>query len=93
MSVVSYIYVSCKLRDIKIGTAYERDETTGKLRHSIRPLTSHRSQSRYVTAYYVSVVKCNWTKIYIKKLVKCTYIWSVTLYGAETWTVRKGDWE
>ena len=23
-----------------------------------------------------------------KKLVKC-YIWSITLYGAETWTIRK----
>jgi hypothetical protein len=25
-----------------------------------------------------------------KKLVKC-YIWSVALYGAETWTLRKLD--
>jgi hypothetical protein len=25
-----------------------------------------------------------------KKLVKC-YIWSVALYGAETWTLRKAD--
>jgi hypothetical protein len=25
-----------------------------------------------------------------KKLVKC-YIWSVALYGAETWTLRKVD--
>jgi hypothetical protein len=25
-----------------------------------------------------------------KKLVKC-YIWSITLYGAETWTLRKVD--
>jgi hypothetical protein len=25
-----------------------------------------------------------------KKLVKC-YIWSIALYGAETWTVRKVD--
>jgi hypothetical protein len=25
-----------------------------------------------------------------KKLVKC-YIWSIALYGAETWTLRKGD--
>jgi hypothetical protein len=25
-----------------------------------------------------------------KKLVKC-YIWSIALYGAETWTVRKLD--
>jgi hypothetical protein len=25
-----------------------------------------------------------------KKLVKC-YIWSIALYGAETWTVRKMD--
>jgi hypothetical protein len=25
-----------------------------------------------------------------KKLVKC-YIWSITLYGAETWTLRKMD--
>jgi hypothetical protein len=24
------------------------------------------------------------------KLVKC-YIWSTALYGAETWTLRKGD--
>ena len=25
-----------------------------------------------------------------KKLIKC-YIWSMTLYGAETWTLRKAD--
>jgi len=25
-----------------------------------------------------------------KKLVKC-YIWSIVLYGAETWTLRAGD--
>jgi hypothetical protein len=25
-----------------------------------------------------------------KKLVKC-YIWSITLYGAETWTIRAAD--
>jgi len=25
-----------------------------------------------------------------KKLVKC-YIWSITLYGAETWTIRAVD--
>jgi hypothetical protein len=25
-----------------------------------------------------------------KKLVKC-YIWSIALYGAETWTLRKAD--
>jgi hypothetical protein len=25
-----------------------------------------------------------------KKLVKC-YIWSITLYGAETWTLRAAD--
>jgi hypothetical protein len=25
-----------------------------------------------------------------KKLVKC-YIWSIDLYGAETWTLRAGD--
>jgi hypothetical protein len=25
-----------------------------------------------------------------KKLVKC-YIWSIALYGAETWTLRKTD--
>jgi hypothetical protein len=25
-----------------------------------------------------------------KKLVKC-YIWSIVLYGAETWTLRKVD--
>jgi hypothetical protein len=25
-----------------------------------------------------------------KKLVKC-YIWSIALYGAETWTLRAGD--
>jgi hypothetical protein len=25
-----------------------------------------------------------------KKLVKC-YIWSIALYGAETWTLRKVD--
>jgi len=25
-----------------------------------------------------------------KKLAKC-YIWSVALYGAETWTLRKAD--
>jgi hypothetical protein len=25
-----------------------------------------------------------------KKLVKC-YIWSITFYGAETWTLRKVD--
>jgi hypothetical protein len=27
-----------------------------------------------------------------KKLVKC-YIWSVTLYGAEIWTLRKVDYK
>ena len=27
-----------------------------------------------------------------KKLVKC-YIWSIALYGAETWTLRKVDQE
>ena len=26
----------------------------------------------------------------MKKPVKC-YIWSITLYGAETWTYRKAD--
>ena len=26
----------------------------------------------------------------LKKLVKC-YIWSITLYGAETWTIRAID--
>jgi hypothetical protein len=25
-----------------------------------------------------------------KKLVKC-YIWSIAIYGAETWTLRKED--
>jgi hypothetical protein len=24
-----------------------------------------------------------------KKLVKCYYVWSIALYGAETWTLRK----
>jgi len=69
MSVLSLIYVSCNLHDVKIGTAYERDETTWKLRHWIRPITSHRSQSRYVTAYYIITDKCNWTKIYKKRQV------------------------
>ena len=27
-----------------------------------------------------------------KKLVKC-YVWSVALYGAETWTLRTVDWK
>jgi hypothetical protein len=33
------------------------------------------------------------SKLYLnlrKKLVKC-YIWSIALYGAETWTLRKVD--
>jgi hypothetical protein len=31
----------------------------------------------------------NWTNSR-KKLMKC-YIWSIALYGAETWTLRKVD--
>jgi hypothetical protein len=32
----------------------------------------------------------NFSKLFMKKIVKC-YIWSIALYGAETWTLRAVD--
>jgi len=36
------------------------------------------------------LVLWSWIYLHFKKLVKC-YIWSMALYGAETWTLRATD--